>query len=192
MKANAQKIADGVYWIGVLDWDLRTYHGYTLDGTTYNAYLVFGEDKVALIDNAYPGKTKEMMARIDDAFSQEGKEVKVDYIIQNHVEKDHSGVLVDLHKRFPEAPIYCTEIAVKGLIKHYPSLEGAEFITVGTGDSLDVGGRTLAFLDAFLPTGLTACSPYLPMKPESYSLTTHSVNTYASPKDSQMKSQNTY
>ena len=95
MKANAQKIADGVYWIGVLDWDLRTYHGYTLDGTTYNAYLVFGEDKVALIDNAYPGKTKEMMARIDDAFAQEGRDVKVDYIIQNHVEKDHSGVLYD-------------------------------------------------------------------------------------------------
>ena len=91
-----------------------------------------------------------MMARIDDAFAQEGREVKVDYIIQNHVEKDHSGVLVDLHKRFPEAPIYCTKIAVNGLLKHYPALEGAEFITVGTGDSLDVGGRTLAFLDAFL------------------------------------------
>ena len=65
MKAQAQKIGDGVYWIGVLDWDLRTYHGYTLDGTTYNAYIVFGE-KVAVIDNAYPGKTEEMMARIED------------------------------------------------------------------------------------------------------------------------------
>ena len=95
-------------------------------------------------------QTAEMMARIDDAFAQEGRDIKVDYIIQNHVEKDHSGVLYDLHKRFPEAPIYCTEIAVKGLLKHYPNLEGAEFITVGTGDTLDVGGRTLAFLDAFL------------------------------------------
>lgn len=150
MKANAQKIAEGVYWVGVLDWDLRSYHGYTLDGTTYNAYLVFGEDEVAVIDNAYPGKTKELMARIDDAFAQEGREVKIDYIIQNHVEKDHSGVLVDLHKRFPEAPIYCTEIAVKGLLKHYPALESAEFVTVKTGDSLDVGGRPLAFLEAFL------------------------------------------
>lgn len=104
MKANAQKIGDGVYWIGVLDWDLRSYHGYTLDGTTYNAYIVFGEDHVAVIDNAYPGKTQEMMARIEDAFAQEGRdEVVVDYIIQNHVEKDHSGVLVDLHKRFPES-----------------------------------------------------------------------------------------
>ena len=143
MKANAQKIAEGVYWIGVLDWDLRSYHGYTLDGTTYNAYIVFGEDKVAIIDNAYPGKTAEMMARIDDAFAQEGRDIKVDYIIQNHVEKDHSGVLYDLHKRFPEAPIYCTEIAVKGLLKHYPKLEGAEFITVGTGDTLDDAQRSL-------------------------------------------------
>ncbi len=139
MKAQAQKIGDGVYWIGVLDWDLRTYHGYTLDGTTYNAYIVFGE-KVAVIDNAYPGKTEEMMARIEDAFEQEGRELKVDYIIQNHVEKDHSGVLYDLWKRF-DAPIYCSEIAEKGLLRHYPKLEG---------DSLDLGGKTLAFLDAFL------------------------------------------
>lgn len=148
MKAQAQKIGDGVYWIGVLDWDLRTYHGYTLNGTTYNAYIVFGE-KVAVIDNAYPGKTEEMMARIEDAFEQEGRELKVDYIIQNHVEKDHSGVLYDLWKRF-DAPIYCSEIAVKGLLRHYPKLEGADFNIVGTGDSLDLGGKTLAFLDAFL------------------------------------------
>ncbi|MGL6298197.1 MAG: FprA family A-type flavoprotein [Methanobacteriaceae archaeon] len=150
MKAKAMKIGEGVYWIGVLDWDLRSYHGYTLDGTSYNAYLVFGDEKVALIDNAYPGKTEELMARVDDAFAQEGKDVKVDVLIQNHVEKDHSGTLVDLHKRFPEAPIYCTEIAIKGLLRHYPSLDGANFQTVGTGDALELGGKTLAFLDAFL------------------------------------------
>ena len=124
MKAQAQKIGDGVYWIGVLDWDLRTYHGYTLDGTTYNAYIVFGE-KVAVIDNAYPGKTEEMMARIEDAFEQEGRELKVDYIIQNHVEKDHSGVLYDLWKRF-DAPIYCSEIAVKGLLNSDTTLNSKE------------------------------------------------------------------
>ena len=148
MKAKAEKIGDGVYWIGVLDWDLRSYHGYTLDGTTYNAYIVFGE-KVAIIDNAYPGKTEEIMARIEDAFEQEGREMKVDYIVQNHVEKDHSGVLYDLWKKF-DAPIYCSKIAEGGLLRHYPKLEGAEFNIVGTGDALDLGGKTLAFLDAFL------------------------------------------
>ena len=49
MKADAYKIVDNVYWVGVLDWDIRDYHGYSLNGTTYNCYLVFGEDKVALI-----------------------------------------------------------------------------------------------------------------------------------------------
>lgn len=150
MKAEAKKIGEGTYWIGVLDWDIRTYHGYTLNGTSYNAYLVFGEDKVALIDNSYPGTFPEMMARIKDAFSKEGKEVKIDVIVQNHVEKDHSGLLPELHKKFPDAQIYCTEIAVKGLKKHFPSISEAEFITVGTGETLDLGGKTLAFLEAFL------------------------------------------
>ncbi len=150
MKAEAKKIGEGTYWIGVLDWDIRTYHGYTLNGTSYNAYLVFGEDKVALIDNSYPGTFPEMMARIEDAFRKEGKDVKIDVIVQNHVEKDHSGLLPELHKKFPEAPIYCTEIAIKGLKKHFPSISEAEFITVGTGETLDLGGKTLAFLEAFL------------------------------------------
>ncbi|WP_321211263.1 FprA family A-type flavoprotein [Methanothermobacter sp. DP] len=147
MKAAAKRISDGVYWTGVLDWDLRNYHGYTLQGTTYNAYLVCGHDGVALIDNSYPGTFDELMARVEDALQQVGMD-RVDYIIQNHVEKDHSGVLVELHRRFPEAPIYCTEVAVKGLLKHYPSLRGAEFRTVKTGDVLDLGGKTLTFLEA--------------------------------------------
>ena len=150
MKANAVKIKDGVYWVGVLDWDIRTYHGYTLNGTSYNAYLIFGEDKVALIDNTYPGSSAQMWGRIKDAFEKEGKDQKIDVIVQNHIEKDHSGALTEIHQKFPESPIYCTEIAVKGLIKHYPSLEGANFIEVKTGDTLDLGNKTLAFLDAFL------------------------------------------
>jgi flavorubredoxin len=90
------------------------------------------------------------MARVEDAFEKEGKEVKLDVIVQNHVEKDHSGVLPELHRRFPEAPIYCTEIAVDGLKRHFPSISDAEFVTVGTGEALDLGGKTLAFLEAFL------------------------------------------
>jgi len=149
MKAEAAKIADGVYWVGVLDHDIRKYHGYTLNGTTYNAYLVFGE-KTALIDNTYPGTSSQMWGRIEDAFKKENRDFKIDFIIQNHVEKDHSGALSEIHKKFPDAPIYCTEIAVKGLKRHYSALEGVEFKTVKTGDTLNLGGKTLAFLEAFL------------------------------------------
>ncbi len=149
-KAKATKIADDIYFVGTLDWDRREYHGYTLHGTSYNAFLVFSGDKTILIDNVYPGDVyfAQMWGRIENAFEDKGREMKIDYIIQNHVEKDHSGALVDIHNRFPDAPIYCTPAAEKGLLKHYPALEGANFITVETGDSLKVGDRTFAFLDA--------------------------------------------
>lgn len=150
MKADAVKIKEGVYWVGVLDWDIRTYHGYTLNGTSYNAYLIFGEDQVALVDNTYPGSSAQMWGRIEDAFAQEGKPVKIDVVVQNHVEKDHSGALTEIHQKFPDAPIYCTEVAIEGLKRHFPSLEGADFQVVNTGDTLDLGGKTLAFLEAFL------------------------------------------
>ena len=148
MKADAKKISDGVYWVGVFDWDLRTYHGYTLKGTTYNAYLVFGSDKVVLIDNTYPGTFPQMLGRIMDAFEKESKELSIDLIVQNHVEKDHSGALVEIHNKFPEAPIYCTQKAVDGLKNHYTALENVDFNVVKTGDSLDIGGKQLAFLEA--------------------------------------------
>ncbi|HYC19733.1 MAG TPA: FprA family A-type flavoprotein, partial [Candidatus Bathyarchaeia archaeon] len=73
MKADAVQIADGVYWVGVLDWELRAYHGYTLHGTTYNAYFIFGEERTALIDNTYPGTSAQMWARIQDACETEGR-----------------------------------------------------------------------------------------------------------------------
>jgi coenzyme F420H2 oxidase len=147
MKAESSKIADGVYWVGSLDWDLRTYHGYTLDGTSYNSYLVFGK-KTALIDNVYPGHSAQMWARIADAFAKEGRKEQIDIIVQNHVEKDHSGALVEIHKKFPAAPVYCTEIAEKGLLRHFPALAGAVFHHVKTGETLDLGGKTLAFVQA--------------------------------------------
>ncbi len=147
MKALAKKISDNVYWVGTLDWDLRAYHGYTLQGTTYNAYLVFGKDKVALIDNTYPGTSAQMWGRIAQAFSCENREPIIDVIIQNHIERDHSGALVEAHKKFPKAPIYCTEIGKKGLLKHYPKLEGAEFILMKTGMTLDLGGKTLEMVE---------------------------------------------
>ena len=148
MKAESYKISEGVYWVGSLDWDIRTYHGYTLDGTTHNAYLVFGNDKTVLIDNVYPGHGLQMWGRIADAFKKEGKPEKIDIIVQNHSERDHSGLLPDIHKRFPDAPIYCTEICRKGIQKHYQNMENAEYKLVRTGDALDIGGKTLAFVQA--------------------------------------------
>ena len=147
MKAEAFRLGDGVYWVGTLDWDLRTYHGYTLAGTTYNAYLVFGRDRVALIDNTYPGTSAQMWGRIAHAFACEERDPAIDVIVQNHIERDHSGALVEVHRKFPNAPIYCTEIGKKGLLKHYPSLASAEFVVSRTGTTVDLGGRTLEIVE---------------------------------------------
>ncbi|KZX11518.1 FprA family A-type flavoprotein [Methanobrevibacter curvatus] len=149
MKADAIKIVDGVYWVGVIDWDIRDYHGYNLDGTTYNTYLIFSEDKVTLIDNVFPGFFPQSWGRIEDAFKKEGKnEVKIDVVIQNHVENDHSGTLIDIIKKFPEVEVYCSTRAVNGLKNYFPSLKDFNFNLVKTGDSIEVGGKTFSFIDA--------------------------------------------
>ncbi|MGZ4869977.1 MAG: FprA family A-type flavoprotein [Halobacteriota archaeon] len=148
MKADAVQIADGVYWVGVLDWELRTYHGYTLHGTTYNAYLIFGEDLTALIDNTYPGTSAQMWARIRDACEKEGRPLSIDVVIQNHIELDHSGALSEIQRKFPAAPIYCTQAAVKGLKKLYPALGEVQFSTVKTGNEIALGAKTCTFLEA--------------------------------------------
>lgn len=145
MKADAKKLTDNVYWVGVMDWDIRSYHGYTLKGTTYNVYLVFG-DKVALIDNTYPGTSPQMMARIKDALERENRD-KIDIIIQNHIERDHSGSLPEIWKKY-NAPIYCTGKGAEGLKRHYPLLKDSKMEIVRTGDSLDLGGKNLIFLEA--------------------------------------------
>ncbi|MGZ7116287.1 MAG: FprA family A-type flavoprotein [Methanobacterium sp.] len=147
MKADAVKIEDGVYWVGVLDWDIRTYHGYTLTGTTYNAYLVFSEDKTVLIDNTFPGTAAQLWGRMEDAFKREGRDLKIDYIIQNHIEMDHSGALSEILRKFPNIPVYCTQKAVDGLKKHY-KLENVNFEVIKTGDQLSIGNKTFAFLEA--------------------------------------------
>ncbi|MBQ9025059.1 MAG: FprA family A-type flavoprotein, partial [Methanobrevibacter sp.] len=69
MIAKAAKIAEGVYWVGALHWNSRTFHGYGIPGTTYNAYLVFGEEKTVLIDNVYGGLDNQLYGRIEDAFA---------------------------------------------------------------------------------------------------------------------------
>jgi flavorubredoxin len=148
MKADAVKIADHVYWVGVLDWDIRNYHGYTLHGTTYNAYLIFGEDRIALIDNTYPGTSAQMWARIRDACEREGRPYSLDIAIQNHIERDHSGALTEIHHKFPAAPIYCTEIAARGLKRHYTGLDSVPFTIVKTGSELRLGGKTCSFIEA--------------------------------------------
>ena len=148
MKAEAVKIADGVYWVGVLHWNSRTFHGYGIPGTTYNAYLVFGEEKTVLIDNVYVGLAEQFYGRIENAFEQEGKDVKIDVFVQNHYEMDHSTYLRETIDKFNPDEIYASQNCINFLEGQYHNFSDVEINAVATGDEIDIGGRTLAFVSA--------------------------------------------
>jgi flavorubredoxin len=107
---KAVKLREGIYWVGAIDWDLRNFHGYlTQRGSTYNAYLIIDE-KITLIDNVKYYLYDEMIARNKDVIDPS----KIDNIVQNHVEMDHSSGLPMLQKIIPNADIYTNSNGIKG------------------------------------------------------------------------------
>ena len=138
------ELKDGVFWVGAIDWNVREFHGYSTDrGTTYNAYLIKGE-KTALVDTVKAEFFPEMMARIEAVIDP----AKIDYLIVNHVEMDHSGSLPRFMERAPKAQIVATDNGVKGLDRHYRD----EFpkTKVKTGEEISLGNKTLQFLEAYM------------------------------------------
>lgn len=136
---KALKLKEGIYWVGAIDWDLRNFHGYvTQRGSTYNAYLII-DDKITLIDNVKSYLYEEMITRIKDIIDPS----KIDIIIQNHIEMDHSGGLPELIKLIPKATLYTNANGVKGLKRHYK--QDWNFQEVKNGESISIGKRTLSF-----------------------------------------------
>lgn len=138
------KIKNNVYWVGKTDWELRKFHGNeysTNRGSTYNSYLI-KEEKIVLIDTVWQPFSKEFVKNL----SKEVDLKKIDYVITNHAEIDHSGALPELMEKIPGTPIYCTANGVKSIKGHYH--KDWNFRVVKTGDSLDIGnGKQLIFVE---------------------------------------------
>ena len=136
---TAREVKPDIWWVGGIDWNERMFHGYTTEaGITYNAYLIMDE-KITLIDTVKPKFADELIQRI----SQIVDPSKIDVVITNHVEMDHSGALPRIHEIAPQAQIYASNPqGVKGIAAHY----GIEAIGVKTGDSISIGRRTLTFV----------------------------------------------
>lgn len=137
-------IKNNVNWVGKIDWELKSFHGEdysTHKGSTYNSYLI-QEEKTVLIDTVWMPFAKEFVANLE-------KEIdisKIDYIVINHGEVDHSGALPELMAKIPDTPIYCTANAVKSLKGQYH--KDWNFNVVKTGDTLSVGnGKDLVFVE---------------------------------------------
>lgn len=131
----------GIYWVGSVDWNVRQFHGYqTHRGSTYNAYLVVGE-KIALIDTVKRPFFPEMLRRIEEIVDP----ARIDYVVSNHVEMDHSGAIPPMMEKCPRAKLVTgAPNGLKGLKLHYG--EGFDYLPVKTGESLDLGGFTLSFV----------------------------------------------
>lgn len=137
---HARKIREDIYWVGAVDWNVRSFHGYTTNrGATYNAYLILDE-KITLIDTTKPGFGAELLSRIRDIIDP----AKIDYIIANHVEMDHSGTIPEVMAVCPNAKIVTTAPSgIKGLQAHYGDYP---YIGVKGNDVLNIGKRTLHFV----------------------------------------------
>jgi len=135
------KLAEGVYWVGVIDWNIRNFHGYSTHlGSTYNAYLVVDE-KIALIDTVKAPFYDEMLARVKEIVALDD----IDYVVSNHVEMDHSGSLPMIMRDARKAKLITLEkFGEGGLKKTFHSDWPME--TVKEGSELNLGKRKIVFI----------------------------------------------
>ena len=136
------EVVKGIYWIGVIDWNVRDFHGYAIPaGSTYNAYLIL-DDKVTLIDTV----KKEFADQLLDNIAQIIDPRKIDYMISNHTEMDHSGSLPRIMSKIgADKPLYCSKVGQKNLSLHFQ--EKWNYQPVENGGVLNLGKRTLTFLE---------------------------------------------
>ncbi len=136
------EIAKDIYWVGAKDWNIRDFHGYsTYDGTTYNAYLIM-DDKITLIDTVKKEFTDELLSKVSQVVDPK----KIDCVISNHTEMDHSGGLPRvMHYIGEDKPVYCSKVGHKNLTLHYSNKWNYQ--PVENGGELKIGKRTLSFME---------------------------------------------
>jgi flavorubredoxin len=135
-----REIRRNVYLVGAVDWDRRLFDALIPlpQGTSYNAYLVVGSHKTALLDTVDPSKWEELEAQLDTLPAP-------DYVVAHHGEQDHSGSLVKLIDKYPEAVIVANEKCKAELVDHL-RLPAGRIRVIGDGETLDLGGKTLTFI----------------------------------------------
>ncbi|HEU68863.1 MAG TPA: FprA family A-type flavoprotein [Candidatus Acetothermia bacterium] len=145
MKPAVIELREGVYWVGVKDWGRRIFDGLIPlpRGTSYNAYLVKGGTKTALVDTVNPGFEAELLAKIDAVADPAG----LDYVIMNHAEPDHAGAIPTVLAAAPRARLVLTAKGADLAVRHY-RVPQERMRVVKEGDTLDLGGKTLRFVDA--------------------------------------------
>lgn len=137
---NRRRISPGVEWLGAIDWNRKSFDALIPlpDGTSYNAYLIHGEQKTVLLDTADPTMRDVLMEQLSDI-------PQIDAIVAHHAEPDHSGLLPDVLALYPEAKVLCTPKA-QGMLTDLLPIPPERIQPVQDGDLYDLGGRTLRFI----------------------------------------------
>ena len=135
-----RKIKDKIYWMGSVDWDRRLFDALVPlpDGTSYNAYLIEGSEKTALLDTVDPPMAHELLSQLEGI-------PKLDYVISQHAEQDHSGTIPRVLEKFPDAKLI-TSSKAKGMLMDLLQVPEKYFITVEDGETLSLGDKTLKFI----------------------------------------------
>ena len=142
---NTTQLAEGVYAVGIRDWNRRLFDALISlpKGTTYNSYLIIGNSKKALIDTANPGFEKEWEERI----AQKTDPAEIDYVVMNHAEPDHAGSIPYIMSINKKAKLVTSLQGVK-MAQVFYGVEPERIIPVKDQDTLDLGGKTLRFIEA--------------------------------------------
>lgn len=137
-----RKIKDEIYWIGAIDWDRRLFDELIPlpDGTSYNAYLIKGSEKIALVDTVDPTKEDELIKNLKDLGID-----RLDYVIANHAEQDHSGVIHSVLEVYPDAKIV-TNSKCKSFLQDLLLIAEDKFVTINDRETLSLGNKTLEFI----------------------------------------------
>ena len=139
---QVRQIKTNVHCVGAIDWDRRLFDALIPlpDGTSYNAYLVQGSQKVALIDTVDPSMTEVLMAYLENV-------PVIDYVIANHAEQDHAGSIPQVLEKYPDAKVVTTPKG-RELLMALLLIPEDRFIAVSDGESLSLGDKTLEFIHA--------------------------------------------
>jgi flavorubredoxin len=135
-------LRENIDWVGYVDWNVRDFHSYdTEHGATYNAYLV-RDEKTALIDTVKAPYAENLLRNVSALCDP----AKVDFVVCNHAEPDHSGALPEVLRAMPNSTLVCDKKCVDALGEHY-DMSKCKIRIVATGDSLSLGKRSLKFVE---------------------------------------------
>ena len=135
-----RKIVEKVYWLGAIDWNRRLFDALIPlpDGTSYNAYLVQGSEKTALLDAVDPSTSDTLLAQLRDI-------PQLDYVISHHAEQDHSGAIPAVLEKYPEAQVL-TSSKAKNMLVDLLAIAEKRITPVEDGETLSLGDKTLKFI----------------------------------------------